>query len=173
VHPALNRLTPYKQSSNDLVEGPILGGPMNLADDCQTMSSDGQFVGRYLPNLNAHQRRIVFYYTVFPSLFISLHPDFVMLHYLRRANFDQTLVTCQFLFHPDSTRQMAFDPQRAIEFWDQTNRQDWHVCELTQRGMSDPGYRPGPYSNLESMLAAFDRHYFECARRYMALIKLT
>ena len=28
----------------------------------------------------------------------------------------------------------GFDPSDAVEFWDLTNRQDWHVCELQQRG---------------------------------------
>jgi len=27
-----------------------------------------------------------------------------------------------------------FDPTDAVEFWDMTNRQDWHVRELQQRG---------------------------------------
>ena len=53
----------------------------------------------------------------------------------------------------------GFDPSRAVEFWDLTNRQDWHVCELTQQGVSSAAYQPGPYSNLESILAAFDQHY--------------
>jgi Rieske 2Fe-2S family protein len=38
-----------------------------------------------------------------------------------------------------------------------TNRQDWHVCELAQHGISSRGYRPGPYSNREDLLHAFDR----------------
>ena len=51
----------------------------------------------------------------------------------------------------------AFDPRDAVEFWDMTNRQDWHVCELSQAGISSRGYRPGPYSNREDLLYAFDR----------------
>ena len=58
VHPALNRLTPYKNSSNDVESGPILGGPMQLSDQSETMSSDGKLVGQYLPGLTEKQRRL-------------------------------------------------------------------------------------------------------------------
>jgi Rieske 2Fe-2S family protein len=78
-------------------------------------------------------------------------------------------VICQFLFHPESISQTGFDPGQAIEFWDMTNRQDWEVCELVQRGMSDPAYVPGPYSNLESVVAAFDRHYLDRLGKYQQL----
>jgi Rieske 2Fe-2S family protein len=52
-----------------------------------------------------------------------------------------------------------FDPSDAVEFWDMTNRQDWHVNALTQQGLRSRAYRPGPYSNAEGLLGAFDRHY--------------
>ena len=161
VHPALNRLTPYKGSSNDLDEGPILGGPMRLADDCDTMSMNGKAVANAMPGLSEDQKRAVFYFTLFPTMFLSFHPDYVLVHRLKRMGMAQTEVVCQFLFHPDVESQNGFDPASAVKFWDMTNKQDWEVCELAQQGMSEPGYVPGPYSNLESVLAAFDRHYYQ------------
>ena len=161
VHPALNRLTPYKGASNDLSDGPILGGPMSLADECETMSSDGRFIARALPGLNERQSRSVAYYTICPTAFISPHPDYVLVHRVYPVATDETKVICDFLFEPNLINEPGFDPSRAVEFWDETNLQDWYVCELTQRGMTTDGYEPGPYSNLESVLAAFDRYYFE------------
>ncbi|MGH7937428.1 MAG: SRPBCC family protein, partial [Bryobacteraceae bacterium] len=38
-------------------------------------------------------------------------------------------------------------------------RQDWHVCELSQQGISSRAYTPGPYSPRESIPAAWDREY--------------
>ncbi len=159
VHPMLNRLTPYRGSSNDLESGPILGGPMSLAEDSQTMSSNGKLVGKLIPGLNAAQSRAVFYFTIFPTVFLSFHPDYVLVHRLQRMDARKTKVVCQFLFQQETIAENNFDPSQAIEFWDLTNRQDWEVCQLAQLGMSDPGYIPGPYSNLESVVAAFDRHY--------------
>ena len=37
-----------------------------------------------------------------------------------------------------------FDPSDAIDFWDQVNREDWRVCELTQKGVRRRGYVAGP-----------------------------
>ena len=54
---------------------------------------------------------------------------------------------------------IEFDPSDAIEFWDMTNRQDWHVCELSQAGIGSRAYAPGPYGNQEGLLEAFDRNY--------------
>ena len=51
----------------------------------------------------------------------------------------------------------GFDPSDAIEFWDLTNRQDWHVSELTQLGLKSRAYSPGPYSDREDLLHALDR----------------
>jgi Rieske 2Fe-2S family protein len=68
---------------------------------------------------------------------------------------NETDVVCQFLVLPDQSVEMA----GAVEFWDLTNRQDWQVCQWAQTGMEDSAYQPGPYSNLESIVAVFDRHY--------------
>ncbi len=38
-----------------------------------------------------------------------------------------------------------------------TNRQDWHVCELAQKGAGSRGYTAGRYSLEETDTHAFDR----------------
>jgi glycine betaine catabolism A len=159
VHPALNRLTPYLDSENIVSEGPYLGGPMTLADSAITMSLDGRGIARALPGLDELQRRQVHYYTVFPGYFVSLHPDYVLVHRLNPRRVDRTQVICDFLCHPSVGEDPTFDPYPAIEFWDQTNQQDWEVCERVQLGARSRDFAPGPYSNLESTVAAFDRYY--------------
>jgi len=37
-----------------------------------------------------------------------------------------------------------------------TNREDWGISELSQKGISSRAYKPGPYSSRESRLHAFD-----------------
>ncbi len=159
VHPALNRLTPFKDSSNVVEAGPILGGPMQLAEDCDSMSIDGKKIGPLFPKLTPAQTRSINYFTIFPTIFLSTHPDYVLVHRLERTAVNRTQVICQFLVQPESTRHAEFDLERAVKFWDLTNRQDWEVCQLAQSGMQEPGYQPGPYSDLESVVAAFDQHY--------------
>jgi glycine betaine catabolism A len=156
VHPDLNTVTPYRNTSNDLTEGSILGGPMELADGYETVSRTGKAVGNPFPGLNSSERRQVRYYTVFPNWFVSAHPDYIMIHRLYPLEPGRTRVVCEFLVSPETT---AADVEPAVEMWDTVNRQDWRVCELTQQGVSSPAYQPGPYSSLESMLVAFDSHY--------------
>jgi Rieske 2Fe-2S family protein len=70
-------------------------------------------------------------------------------------------VICALLFDPQTMARPGFDPSDAVDFWDLTNRQDWHVTELTQLGLRSRAYAPGPYSNAEGLLSAFDRHYLD------------
>ena len=50
----------------------------------------------------------------------------------------------------------GFDPSDAVAFWDLTNQQDWHVCELQQRGTKSSSWVAGRYSNQEASVHAFD-----------------
>ncbi|MHC4992077.1 MAG: aromatic ring-hydroxylating oxygenase subunit alpha [Planctomycetota bacterium] len=159
LHPVLNRLTPYRDSSNDLEEGPVLGGPMRLSEGSDSMTMDGRACAAPLAALSGDERRLVQYYVVFPSCFLSVMPDYVLVHRLARLGPSRTRIECDWLFEPAAAAAAGFDPSGAIDFWDMTNRQDWQVCELSQQGISSRAYEPGPYSNLESMLAALDREY--------------
>ena len=55
-----------------------------------------------------------------------------------------------------------------MEFWDQVNREDWHVCELTQLGVRNRGYVPGRYSAEEIDVHEFD---LMVARRYLEALR--
>lgn len=159
LHPVLNRLTPYRNAGNDLEEGPILGGPMTLSEGVGSMTISGQRCAPPLGDVGGADLGRVHYYTLFPSVFLSLHPDYVLIHRLQPLAVNRTRVHCQWLFHPAAQVQPDFDPGDAVAFWDMTNRQDWEVCEMSQQGVSSRAYTPGPYAELESMIAAFDRAY--------------
>lgn len=156
VHPQLQKVSPYDSAENDLREGPFLGGFMKInAGKSLTMSGNAcaAFVGK-IENL-----RQVFYYTIFPNMLLSLHPEYVMVHQLWPQSPERTLIVCDWLFHPEAFKRNDFNPGDAIEFWDMTNKQDWHVCELSQQGIASRAYKPGPFSSRESIPAAWDQHY--------------
>ena len=79
-----------------------------------------------------------------------------MLHTLWPREPGRTDVVCEFFFEPARSPRPDFDPSDAIGFWDQVNREDWHVCELTQKGVASSGYTAGRYSAEESDVHAFD-----------------
>ncbi len=159
LHPMLNKLTPYRNTSNDLDEGAIVGGPMQLASGMSSMTIDGRACAAPFSTIPPDEQSLVHYYVFFPSLFLSLMPDYVLIHRLIRRGPHLTTVVCQWLFDAEAAAQSDFDPTPAVEFWDTTNRQDWHICEQSHAGINSRGYQPGPYSNLESLLAALDREY--------------
>lgn len=159
AHPQLNALTPFRDSQNDLEEGAVLGGPMHLRNRDGSMTIGGERCAPTLPALDSQQCGRVFYYTIFPGAFISFHPDYVMLHRALPLAIDRTRILCEWYFHPDAISAPGFDPKPAVDFWDLTNRQDWELCENAYRGVCSRAWQAGPYSELESQLAAFDRHY--------------
>ena len=63
---------------------------------------------------------------------------------------------CDWLFEGETIDAEGFDPSDAVAFWDLTNQQDWHVCEMQQRGTSSRSWIAGRYSNEEASVQAFD-----------------
>jgi Rieske 2Fe-2S family protein len=159
VHPHLNKLTPYRNTENDLDEGPVLGGPMWMSNPEGSMTIGGERCALPFAELSPEERGRVYYYTLFPSAFLSFHPDYVLVHRAQSLSMDRTRILCNWFFHPDAIAAPSFDPQPAIDFWDLTNRQDWELCANAHKGVSSNAWEPGPYSELESQLAAFDRQY--------------
>jgi glycine betaine catabolism A len=158
VHPALSKLTPYDAAENDLCEGPFLGGFMPITKG-KSLTMSGKACALPAGDMQGEDHHRVFYYSIFPNLLLSLHPDYVMVHQLWPQSPDRVIILCDWFFHPDAFGRSDFHPEDAIEFWDMTNRQDWHVCELSQQGIASRAYQPGPYSPRESIPAAWDREY--------------
>jgi Rieske 2Fe-2S family protein len=149
IHPELCKVSPPKSGENYAASGIWVGGWMDLRDGMATMSLDGASHGVALRGLDAKGLRTVIYVNIFPNLLVSLHPDYVMVHRLMPLAADRTRIECTWAFAPESLAQPGFDPGYAIEFWDITNRQDWHACESVQRGLSSPHAVPGPLSPQE------------------------
>jgi Rieske 2Fe-2S family protein len=169
VHPMLSKISPYDSAENDLTEGPFLGGFMKI-NQGKSLTMSGQACAlpidheREQEHENDKSGERVFYYSVFPNMLLSMHPDYVMVHQLWPEAPDRTRIICDWFFHPDAFGRPDFNPQDAIEFWDVTNKQDWHVCELSQQGIASRAYTPGPYSSRESIPAAWDREYVKTMR---------
>ncbi len=104
----------------------------------------------------AEDLRSVLYFVLFPNALVSLHPDYVMLHTLWPRAADRTEVVCEWLFEPATIARRRLRPSDAVDFWDQVNREDWYVCELTAKGVRNRGYVAGRYSAEEVDVHAFD-----------------
>jgi Rieske 2Fe-2S family protein len=157
LHPALNQLSHYLSGENEPLQPTYMGGRMDLRPGVDTLTMDGKCSRGFLPGLSADDVRRVYYYAIFPNMLLSLHPDYMLVHTLWPLAPDRTVNVCEWHFHPQELARPGFNANDAVEFWDMTNRQDWTVCELSQQGISSRAYTPGPYSNREDLLYAFDR----------------
>lgn len=164
IHPQLCRVTPPDSGRNFSLPGAWAGGSMELMDGADTMSLDGKSRSTPLAGLHGQRLREVYYYGLLPNLLISPHPDYVLTHRLEPRAPDRTFIECQWLFPPEALARHGFSPDYAVEFWDLTNKQDWHACESVQRGVGSLGYRQGPLSLRES---AVYRFLTELARGYL------
>jgi Rieske 2Fe-2S family protein len=164
LHPALNRLTDYLSGENCDPRRGYIGGSMGFKPGVETMSLDGKLRRDYLPGLSATQRKEVHYYSVFPNLFLSLHPDYMMTHTLWPRAVDRTEIICEWHFHPNQMAMPNFRADDVVEFWDLTNKEDWRISELSQAGVKSRAYKPGPYSSRERLPLAFDRMILERER---------
>lgn len=158
VHPELSKISPSDSAENDLTEGPFLGGFMRIAKG-KSLTMSGNACALPIGSFGERDFHLVFYYSIFPNMLLSLHPDYVMVHQLRPQSPEQTLIFCDWFFNPEAFERDDFEPNDAIEFWDMINKQDWHVCELSQQGIASRAYEPGPYSARESIPAAWDGYY--------------
>jgi Rieske 2Fe-2S family protein len=159
IHPGLAKLTPYTSGENDLFDGPFLGGYMVITASGGSLTMSGRACAPAVGELPAEDQHRVYFYSIFPNLLLSLHPDYVMFHTLWPQTPERTRITCEWLFHPDAFGQPGFDPDDAVRFWDETNRQDWHICEQSHAGIASRAYQPGPYSPREGIAAAWDREF--------------
>ena len=166
IHPELSAVLPYRSGANDLVEGPFLGGYMDIMAPNQSATLSGKACGLPLSDrLSEEDRTRGYYYSLKPNLLLSIHPDYANYYLIKPVSPDRTIVESEWLFHPDNTGNPGFRPGDAIDFWDVTNRQDWHIVERSQLGIASRRYVPGPYSARESIPAAWDEAYLRLMGR--------
>lgn len=155
VHPQLVRLTPYRSGEEDLRKGPVFGGWMDLVGGARTLAPGGRTPRKRFPALSAEDLGRVYYYVLYPSNFLSLLPDYVTLDWFLPVTPDRT----RLVFDLYVDRDEADPATDAMGFWDTTNRQDWHICELAHLGSKTVAYTQGRYSGEEEVVHLVDRYY--------------
>ena len=164
IHPELNRITYYRTSYNYafLMDqesmGDISGGWMELSADTDSMTWTGKTKRPPIKGTSDADKRRIYYFLVFPNMFFSLHPDYLLIHIVQPVDATHSRVLSEWYFEHETMAKPDFDPQDAIRIWDLINRQDWHVCELTQQGVKSRAFVPGRYTSLESTVHDFDQY---------------
>ena len=158
LHPALNKLSHYLSGENEPLRTTFMGGRMDLRPGVETLSMDGSCPRALLPGLSPDDRRRVYYYAIFPNMLLSLHPDYMMVHTLwpiapgpddqrlrvalPAGGAGEPVVRCV-----GRDRFLGYDEPAGLA----------RVRAVAGRHLEPRAYTPGPYSNREDLLYAFDR----------------
>ncbi len=167
IHPGLNRVTPYFTGDNDawMSRGKgvstVNGGFQTFAGDFTSMTVTGYTKRPPLKGMTADDRKRIYYWVVFPNMFFSMHPDYLMVHRDWPQSPSRSRIECEWYFDPETMAAPDFDPSDAVDMWDEINRQDWAVCERTQLGVGSRAWSRGRYSEQEPLVHDLDKAYTE------------
>lgn len=159
VHPLLTERTPIQSARHDSSSGAVIGGYMDLTKKRGSMTMDGNAAAAPIYNVSGDDLQRIYYYSIYPNLLLTPHPDFVMYHHITALGPDKIINDCYWLFLPD----VINDPKKrnginsAVEFWDLTNKEDWKVCEQMQTGTKSARFTRGYYSGREDVLYQLDQ----------------
>ncbi|MCI4352277.1 MAG: aromatic ring-hydroxylating dioxygenase subunit alpha [Thermoplasmata archaeon] len=157
VHPQLVKITPYTSGEEDIHKGPIFGGWMDMVPGAETLTANGKSDRTKFPSLSPEDLRRVYYYVLFPANFFALSTDYVTLDWFQPLGPERTRLMFDLYVDRDEP-DPAVD---AMEFWESTNRQDWHICELAHLGSKTVAYTQGRYSTEEDTVHAVDQYYLQ------------
>ncbi len=157
VHPQLVKITPYRSGEEDLRQGPVFGGWMDFVDGVTSATMSGTTPRATFPGLSAEDLRRVYYYVLYPGNFFSFFPDYVTFDWFLPMGPERTRLVFE-LYVDGRERDPATD---AMEFWETTNRQDWHICEMAHLGSKTAAYDQGRYSSEEEVVHLVDRYYLK------------
>tara|TARA_B100000497_G_C7667223_1_gene402334 strand:- start:165 stop:1322 length:1158 start_codon:yes stop_codon:yes gene_type:complete len=158
VHPLLTELTPVQSAQHDSSKGAVIGGFMDLTKERGSMTMNGEAAAPPVCDVSGEDLQRIYYYSVFPNLLLTPHPDFVLFHHITPLGPGKITNDCYWLFRPeiinDPNAQAGI--KSAVDFWDLTNRQDWQVCEQMQIGTKSKRFTRGYYSGREDILHQLD-----------------
>jgi len=159
VHPELVKIVPLYRSGEVEEDGQLLGNSMGHG--LTSFTASGLSTLPTLPGLDEVDEHTFYGVYLFPNLILNYHSETVNAVTIVPVAPDRTRVISEFLFRPETIAADGFDPSEVVEFRDLVALQDWHVCELVQRGVSSRFYAEGRYPRQEKWIAAFNRRYLD------------
>ena len=90
--------------------------------------------------------------------------DHVVTFSLTPLSAGQTLLRTSWLVHEDAVEGVDYDPDRIAALWRTTNGQDCRFSQLNHLGITNDGYRQGPYAVEEKLVEAFKDFYVDRAK---------
>jgi Rieske 2Fe-2S family protein len=149
IHPTLCDMVPvYRKGVMSAPEAPgwkptdPVKSP--LREGARTWTVNGRPCGPEFPELTNEQRNAGFLFvTVMPSMFIVAHVDYVRAVSLRPVGTEETELTAEWLFPPETIAASGFDLANVVDFATTVMHEDGAACEMNQRGIRNSRYERG------------------------------
>ena len=163
IHPHLVNVIYSQNQQNPEMnpKGPWIGGWMDFYKGVTSVSQSGNRVAPPIKDLPKEDLHRGTYFSIFPNLWLSLHPDHVMVHTVWPEGLKKTKIICEWYFEKSALDSENFDSSDVVNFDDQVNLQDWNICEIVQQNLGSKGYRRGRFSVHERSVPAWDRYYLK------------
>ena len=159
VHPELCEVVPmFKQQGGNGLEWER-GIPHK--EGATTFTKTGKTNRAAFPGLNEEEKVRHKGELIYPNMMLSLARDHVVAFSLWPTGPKQTMVICDFLFHPEEIKKTEFNPSDAVDFWDLINRQDWEICKRVQQGLATRVHEFGYYAPMEDLSLDIRRYVLE------------
>lgn len=132
---------------------PLRPGAVSLTFDGRYASGKplGEFAGGLPPyTASIHLK---------PTFALVACPDYAVVLAERPLAVDRTEIRMSWLVRADAVEGTDYDVDPLIKVWNETNIQDWALCERAQLGVRSRAYVPGPLSQDEESVVDFYRSY--------------
>jgi glycine betaine catabolism A len=90
--------------------------------------------------------------------------DHVVTFSLTPLSSGKTLLRTSWLVHQDAVEGVDYDPDNLAALWRTTNQQDGYFSMLNHQGISNEGYRQGPYAVEEKLVEDFKDFYVAASK---------
>ena len=148
THPEFCRTFDLKRNPGGTLEtcDPLLDfGDFLLKPRAKSNTLNGEPVCRRLMgSLTEEDLPASFALTFRPTSAALFFGDYGIIFDFQPVSPAETRVRCQWLVAGDAVQGCDYDVEPVIALWDVTNRQDWTLCEITQKGVRSRHYIPGP-----------------------------
>jgi Rieske 2Fe-2S family protein len=163
IHPELCELVPiYGEglmgASEALGWTPEQPAGPNLRDGAESWTPDGKPCGPVFPALTEEeQRRGYSFVTIWPSVYVVAHVDYVRAVRIAPLSPQRTRLTVEWYFPEATLAQPGFDAARVASFAQTVLTQDGAAAEMNQRGLASPAFRRGRLMPEEYEIHRFHR----------------
>ncbi|MFD5618902.1 aromatic ring-hydroxylating dioxygenase subunit alpha [Streptomyces yangpuensis] len=156
AHPGLMRLLDYQGYTCEIEESyALFASPLRDKPSSNWAERLYQRIAAPMPGLTEADRRIWRYAVIYPNTLIDFYPDHVLAWTALPTAVDRVAVPGAFYTRRGTGLRTRLARRLNIHIGWITNDEDAELVARVQKGLSTPGFEPGPLSRRESAVGWF------------------